>query len=107
MECIEILMNQLELLKEAVENGSTPHAVVVEEIQSLITTIEGYTCDHEFIRRGRCTTCGQEVYGTIPRGKYCYGRGWYHDGSERQDAYVNNREPEPCPYCKDDPEAIA
>lgn len=29
----------------------------------------------------------------------CQGRGWYHDGSEQQEATAQNRTPRPCPHC--------
>lgn len=38
--------------------------------------------------------------GSVPqRDTKCRGRGWYHDGSEQQEAAEQGRSPKPCPHC--------
>ena len=67
-------------------------------------------CTHEIVEWGNCAGCGQSIereyddldlykarLARLPVG--CAGRGWYHDGSEIEDALRAGRAPRPCPAC--------
>ena len=71
-------------------------------------------CTHEIVEWGNCAGCGHEVereyddldlykarLARLPVG--CAGRGWYHDGSEIEDALRAGRAPRPCPACGERP----
>lgn len=67
-------------------------------------------CTHEITEWGRCAGCGQSTNDDRDPDLYedrptrlpvgCAGRGWYHDGSELEDAHRTGRAPKPCPTCK-------
>lgn len=72
-------------------------------------------CTHEMVEFGSCVACGVpiEYDDAYVEAAYeakasqgigpiqgCAGRGWYHDGSEQEDAIKTGRIPKPCPYCK-------
>lgn len=62
-------------------------------------------CTHEVTEWGLCVGCGAEIeseygYRAHPaRITGCMGRGWYHDGSEQEDAIRKRRPARPCPHC--------
>ena len=71
-------------------------------------------CTHEIVEWGNCAGCGQSIerecddldlykarLARLPVG--CAGRGWYHDGSEIEDALRAGRAPRPCPACGERP----
>ena len=71
-------------------------------------------CTHEIVEWGNCAGCGQSIereYDDLdlykarlahPTGRRAR-RGWYHDGSEIEDALRAGRAPRPCPACGERP----
>ena len=64
-------------------------------------------CTHEVSEMGLCVACGDELeydddYAPSIRAASqmsgCQNRGWYHDGSEQQEAFAMGRAPKPCPH---------
>jgi len=64
-----------------------------DEIKPLAND-EEEECTHEIVEFGSCAGCGESVdrggsFWESPMKPWlpeCQGRGWYHDGSEQQDA---------------------
>ena len=64
-------------------------------------------CTHELFYLGLCVSCGVEReydddYGpsvNVAAQMFgCQNRGWYHDGSENEEAFKQGRPVRPCPY---------
>lgn len=68
-------------------------------------------CTHEVTEWGRCVGCGDPIERDavdyddrasdkfhVPRPIGCMNRGWYHDGSEEHEAFVQKRSVRPCPH---------
>lgn len=79
-------------------------------IDTIEVLSEADECTHEIVEHGCCAGCGTVLDSMWLEAAYphltpaelsgCQGRGWYHDGSEQEDAMKTGRTPKPCPYCK-------
>lgn len=90
------------------DDEPTPLGVYVH-VADMVLLDEADECTHEIVEYGCCAGCGIVLDSMWLEAAYphltpadlsgCQGRGWYHDGSEQEDAIKTGRIPKPCPYC--------